>query len=109
MEQTAVPAYGVRLDRRRIRFENLHSVEFFINELNQVYQFKVWGNALTSMFVLVKEDSEIVDKLRVGKVFSMKYHDGDATTDLDTAIKYLTKVDQGRFKGHYIAGLSLLA
>lgn len=105
-------AYAQSENRRhRIRFEKLRSVELFIDEFNRIYQFKLWGNALTSMFVLVKEGSEILDLLNVGEIFSMNYsgqENGQPAETLETRIKYINKVDQGRFKGHYITGLALM-
>lgn len=91
--------------------EKLKSVEFFIDELNRIYQFKVWGNTLTSMFVLVREDSEIVDRIGVGEVYEMKYYSFDESRpvkNLNTKIKYFDKIDQGRFKGHYLTGLAVV-
>ncbi len=93
------------------RFGQLNSVEMFISNLNCAYQFKVWGNARTSMFVLVKEDSEIVGNLNIGEVFSMKYFNSDPARgfrNLDTEIKYFNKIDFGKFKGHYLTGLSIV-
>ncbi len=92
------------------KLDQLKSVEMFISSLNCAYQFKIWGNARTSMFVLVKEDSEIVGNLNVGEVFSMKYFNPESTEgfrNLDTEIKYFNKIDFGRFKGHYLTGLSI--
>ncbi len=94
----------------RIQFENLKSVELFIDGLDRIYQFKLWGNALTSMFVLVKEDSEILNCLDVGKTFNMKYYGQDSMGPigtLNTRIKYINRVDEGRFKGHYLTGLTI--
>jgi len=89
----------------------LKSVEFFIDGLNRIYQFKVWGNTLTSMFVLVREDSEIVNRIGVGEVYEMTYYSEDKSQpakNLSTKIKYFDKIDQGRFKGHYLTGLSVV-
>ena len=65
MEQTN--ASGASVD-------SLKSVEFYVSRLNQIYQFKVWGNTLTSMFVLVKEDSELVNQFGVGDVYEMTFY-----------------------------------
>lgn len=100
-----------RLENQSAGLEKPKSVEFFIDELNRIYQFKVWGNTLTSMFVLVREDSEIVDRIGVGKVYEMKYYSFDESQpvkNLNTQIKYFDKIDQGRFKGHYLTGLSVV-
>ncbi|MBW2020791.1 MAG: hypothetical protein JRI65_12500 [Deltaproteobacteria bacterium] len=75
------------------------------------YKFKIWNIASTSMCILVKEDSDILSWLKVGDTMNVKYY----STDLDyppqylaTAIRHITKNDQGRFKGHYLVGLEIL-
>ncbi len=98
-------------DQKPHKFDKLKSVEVFVDELNSHYQFKVWGSALTSMFVLVKEDSEVLGQLDVGKTFKMKYYSQEPSMpakDLETEIKYINKIDEGRFKGHYLTGLQLV-
>jgi|GEM_PF-601420 len=101
MEQINAP--GAYADR-------LKSVEFYVSRLNRIYQFKVWGNTLTSMFVLVKEDSELVEQFGVGDVYEMTFYGMDSSgpsKNVNTKIKYFDKIDQGRFKGHYLTGLSI--
>ena len=98
-------------NQKQQNFDQLKHVEFFVDELNSHYQFKVWGSALTSMFVLVKEDSDVLPQLDVGKKFEMKYFCQEATVpakNLETEIKYVNKIDEGRFKGHYLTGLQLV-
>ena len=98
-------------DQKPHKFDKLKSVEVFVDELNSHYQFKVWGSALTSMFVLVKEDSEVLNKLDVGKTYKMKYYSQEESLparDLKTEIKYVNKIDEGRFKGHYLTGLQIV-
>lgn len=110
-EWEAVAPILVEKSNRYKRFENLRTVEIFVGELNRVYQFKLWGNALTSMFVLVKEDSDILGQLNVGKTFTMKYYGQDTVgpiQTLATRIKYIDRVDEGRFRGHYLTGLSIV-
>ena len=63
------------------------------------------------MFVVVKEDSDIIDRLTVGDVFKMKFYGPNSpyfAADLDTEIKCITKNEQGRFKGHYLVYLAIL-
>ena len=43
-----------------------YSVELSINELEIAYQFKIWNTESTPMCVLVKEDSNILPRLKVG-------------------------------------------
>ena len=86
--------------------------EFLLNGINMLYQFKLWSMSTESMFAVVKENSEILEQLKVGDIFNMKYYSEDTispTANFDTEIKYITKDDQGRFKGHYMIGLSILS
>ncbi len=96
---------------RQNNLDNLKSVEVYVTRLNRIYQFKVWGNTLTSMFVLVKQDSELVKQFDVGSVYEMTYHSTDSTRptkNFNTKIRYFDKIDQGRFKGHYLTGLAIV-
>ena len=47
-------------------FQKYQSVEFSIQGLEYLHQFPIWNSEPASMFVLVKEDSEIVGRLKVG-------------------------------------------
>jgi hypothetical protein len=88
-----------------------YSVEFSTNALDLTYQFKIWNMSSTSMCVLVREDSDILPCLKVGDTLNMKYYSTDSVYPSDyvqTAIRHITKDDQGRFKGHYLVGLEIL-
>ncbi|MBW1802876.1 MAG: hypothetical protein JRJ85_19350 [Deltaproteobacteria bacterium] len=89
-----------------------HSVEFSVNGSYYVYQFKLRNMRESSMGVLVREDSEIMDLLKVGDIIKMKYYPKDSFLPpelLDTEIRYIAEEVEGRFPGHYMVGLSLLA
>ena len=91
-------------------FEKYSSVEFSIQGLEYLHQFPIWNSEPASMFVLVKEDSEIVGRLKVGDVVKMKYYTDNTvcpTKFVDTEIRHITKDDEGRFKGHYRVGLGV--
>ncbi|MDY7035233.1 MAG: hypothetical protein SV375_03580 [Thermodesulfobacteriota bacterium] len=87
------------------------SVEFSLSNSAPDYQFKIWGTSHTGMNILVKEDSLVLDHLKVGDILEMKYNPPDPTEPakfLKTEIKHITKDEQGRFKGNYMIGLSIL-
>ena len=90
--------------------DHFHSVEF--STTGHIYQFKIWNMAPPeSMCVLVREDSEILDSLRVGETLTMKYYTADSLypiKDLETEIRDIKKKDQGRFKGHFVVGLEIV-
>ena len=88
-----------------------YSVELALKGLHYLHQFRIWSIHNGSMCVLIKESSEVLGSLRVGDVMRMKYYTMDSlcpTRDLPTEIKHITKEDQGKFKGHYLVGLSIL-
>lgn len=94
-----------------INLGKLETVEFFIDNLNRTYEFKLWGNTLTSMFILVREDSQIIDHINVGETYGTIYRNqngSQSSRNLNTKIKYFDKISEGRFKGHYLAGLSVV-
>ena len=93
------------------RAAQYHSVEVSIHGLDYLYQFKIRNISSESMNVIVRENSGILNELEVGKRFTMKYYTDDfarSTDSLDTEIIHITRADEGRFKGHYIVGLSIV-
>jgi hypothetical protein len=100
-----------RRSEPRFPASQYYSVEFSINGLNMSYQFKIWNMASQSMCVLVREDSEILPRIKVGDILDMRYYTGSSSSpseDLKTEIRHITK-DDGRFKGHYLVGLSIVS
>jgi hypothetical protein len=111
---SAYAAAASFIDRRsepREVLDQFYSVEFCLDGLGMAYQFKIWNVASRSMCVLVKEDSEILSRLKVGEILNMKYYAHNRTsptTCLETAIRHITRDDHGRFKGHYLVGLEII-
>jgi len=59
----------------------------------------------------VKEDSDLLNHVKVGDVVNLKYYPTDSSQPgelLETEIKHITKDEQERFKGVYLVGLSIL-
>ena len=91
--------------------DQFYSVEFPVNGDKYNYQCKLRKNGCESIFVLVKENSVILNGLTVGNILKMKYYrtdSADPPESFDTEIKYITKDDSGKFKGHYLMGLDIL-
>ena len=91
--------------------DHYYSVEFTILENKILYQFKLWNSASRSLFILVKEGSEMLPRLKEGSIFKTKYYSTDTlrpTVSSETRIKTITRDDNGRFKGHYKIGLDIL-
>jgi len=91
--------------------ERYYSVEFTISENKILYQFKLRNSASQSLFILVKEGSEMLQRLKEGSIFKTKYYATDELSPAvssETRIKKITRDDNGRFKGHYRVGLDIL-
>ncbi len=99
-----------RSEQRNI-VDKFYSVEFALKGMDFVYQFKIWNMSSRGMCVLIKEDSVVLEHLKAGDVLDMKYYSSDAsapTEHLKTEIRHITRDDEGRFKGHFLVGLSIL-
>jgi tetratricopeptide (TPR) repeat protein len=63
------------------------------------------------MCFLIKENSDILPRLRVGDILEMKYYSASSAYESEprkTVIREITRDDQGPFKGHYLVGLEIL-
>ncbi len=104
-----------KLSRRsepRSIVDQYFSLELLISDLVPIaYQFKIRDISPSGMGFLVKEDSDLLQHLKLGDVINMKYNPVESSEQpkqLKTEIKHITQDEQGRFKGHYLVGLSIL-
>ena len=104
------------LSEKRATYEELaeqfYSVEISLDGLDLPYQFKIWENKSTSLKVLIKEDSGVLPLLKEGETFVMKYYSTRSIyphENVKTAVRQITKNDQGRLKGHYLIDLEILS
>ena len=91
---------------------HFYGVEFSLRGPKLLYQSKLWSRSPESIFVLVKEDSDVLDWIEVGDILDMTYYSNDElcpTTVLNTKIQYITRDDGGQFRGHYMIGLTILS
>jgi len=91
--------------------EKYYSVEFSIKGLNYIYQFKLRDISEKGVCIVVKNNSAVLNFIKINDIIDMKYYASESPTQtkiLKTKIKHITKYDDGRFKGHYLLGLSLL-
>ena len=101
-------------DRRvvaRIPPDQYYSVKFIQRGLGVAYQFKIWNISTKGMCILVRHVSNVMNHLKVGNILDMEYYADNGKGPVDqgnTQIKHITKNEQGRFKGHYLVGLSKL-
>jgi hypothetical protein len=90
---------------------NFYSVEFAMDSPHPVYQFKLWHSGRDALFLLVKENSELLKQLKVGHVMPMKYYSDDShqpTQVRKTQIRQIVSETHGRFQGHYRIELEIL-
>ena len=63
------------------------------------------------MSVLVKNDSVILHRLKVGDILNMKYYSEDSvypSENIKTAIRYVSEKNQGPLRGHSLVGLQII-
>lgn len=95
----------------RTTIDEFYRVEISKTGLDYAYHFKIWNISKHGICILVKDDSELLNHLKVGDILDLKYFkDAPAKQEklLKTVIKHITKDDQGLFKGHYLVGLSMI-
>jgi hypothetical protein len=112
MDQLKEGAIGSekRSEPRKI-IEDYYSVEFSVSPELPVHQFKVRDISPSGIGILVNESSAVLEHLAVGDVLKMKYNPAnpsDSAEYLRTEIRHITKVTQGRFKGHCQVGMLIL-
>jgi len=100
-----------RRSEPRTIMDQFYSVEFSIADIPSLYQFKIWDMSSRGMCLLVKEGSEILERIKVGDIVDMRYYTIEAAKPTEykkTEIIHITKDTEGRFKGHYLVGISIL-
>ncbi len=100
-----------RRSEERTTSDKYYSVQFSKDELEAEYQFKIRNISKKGMCILVREDSHVMEHLQVGDILDMKFYpldESDPIVKSKTEIRHIQKDDQGRFKGHFLVGLSIL-
>ena len=106
---------GKKLEERESRpakwVDQYYCVEFAIDGFDVTYQFKIWNKTSSDISILVKENSNVLPRLKLGETLNMRYYSTDSgrpPDNLETVIRRIKKNNQGRLKGHYLVGLELL-
>jgi hypothetical protein len=77
-----------------------------------LYQFKLKDVSDNGASLLVKENSDMMTHLEVSQSLEIKVL-SDSLADLNgyykAKIKHITKIEEGRYKGHYMVGMRMLA
>jgi len=87
-----------------------YSAEVKMEGLNFAYQFKIWNIPSKPICFMIREDSEILQRLKAGDALDVKYYSSNPVYSSEyhkTVIREITKEGQGRFKGHYLVGLEI--
>lgn len=98
-----------RLEKREI-IKEYYSVEIQIEGSRQVNQFVIYDMSASGLCLLVREDAQILEMLKVGKKYKMKYYPVnllDSVEYIDTRIRHITKSRNSSLSGHFMVGLSL--
>jgi hypothetical protein len=77
-----------------------------------LYQFKLKDMSDNGSSILVKDDSFMINYLKVGKTLQINFtsdHRSDHNGVFESKIVHITKVDTGRYKGHYLVGVRILS
>jgi len=89
---------------------DFHSVELSLTTLPIAYQFKILRMDSDPMCFLVKDNSDILNQLKVGDTLDMKYHSSNSaipSKSFQTQISDITRKERGRFKGHCLVGIEI--
>ena len=103
-----------RIDRRdepRTTIDELYTVELAYASLEFAYLFRIWNLSSKGTCIVVRDDSEVLEQVKVGDVLEMKYYNTDTSSraeSFQTEIKHITKDEGGRFKNHTLVGLKIL-
>lgn len=103
MNTTEMDTGTIEKLNRELESAGFYSVEFAVEEPHPLYQFKLWRSESGPMFVVVKENSAVLPKLKAGRVLNMTYYSSDARrpkTQIETRIGPITSDNRGRFEGH---------
>jgi hypothetical protein len=103
MTVTEMSTSTVNTFKRSLTPAGFYSVEFALDEPHPLYQFKIWRSESSPMFVVVKENSAVLPKLKAGSVLNMTYYSSDAQCpkkQIETRIGPISSERKGRFQGH---------
>ena len=98
-----------RSEKREL-IKEYYSVEISMEDNRQVNQFVIYDMSTSGLCLLVREDSHILQKIKVGEKYKMKYYPVnllDKIRYIDTRICHITKSKNSSLSGHYMVGLVL--
>ncbi|MBT8338766.1 MAG: hypothetical protein HKP58_17005 [Desulfatitalea sp.] len=102
---------AAQLPAARIAADEYHRVEFALQAPIPVYQFKLWRTEHNDMFLLVKDDSSLLPRLKEGHIVPMTYLSNGTNGGgqiRETRIDRIIDERAGRFQGHHRVELAVL-
>ncbi len=99
-----------RRSEKRSIADQYYSVQFQPKGMPSVYQFKIRDISSKGICILIKDDSKILEHLKVDDVLEMTYYRTDSTMNtqiIQTRIVHISKGEPGHFEGHHLVGLSV--
>ena len=90
--------------------DQYRSVEFSLSKTDPIFQSRVQDVSPSGTGIVVNEGSIALKYLKVGQVIDMKYNPenpDDAPEQMKTEIKHITRIDDGRYRGHSLVGLAV--
>lgn len=77
-----------------------------------IYQLKLKDISQKGICLLAKEDSAILNHLKIGQELEMRYHylnGPKSEVHYMSEIRHVTKAEQGRYKGHFFIGTRIIS
>ncbi len=111
-ENTATGNLEEKRSELRTVLNKFYSVEFQLKGTGNLYQFKIRNISSKGLGILVKEDSAILQHLKVSDILGMKYYPHEVSNPaefLKTQVIHISKKKEEPFKGHFLIGLSIIA
>jgi len=100
-----------RRSEPRREVDRYYSVEFSMEGMEYIYQFKIWNISSKGLCVVAKEDSDILKHLKAGDRLKLKYYSTAKKHPMrfmETEIKHITRDVPPRFRGHCLIGFEIL-
>jgi hypothetical protein len=98
---------GMVFDSNTI-ISNYYSVQFPLNDTGPTYLFKLRNTSKNGLCILVKEDSIILKKLKVGDILNMEYNPIGSSDPLMLKTRIKSKNSHDCVVGHLLIELSIL-
>ncbi len=100
----------VRRNEQRDIINEFYSVEVNFDDSTLVSQYVIYDMSVSGLCLLVRADSELLEKIEVGGIYKMKYYPLNLLDNVqyfETEIKHITKTDLKKYDGHFLVGLSV--